>query len=188
MPPASRGQRRAAVGIREQSGQPPQRRRRLERKRVAQPRIRVLPRALGVERRLAHVVETREPAAQRLGHGQIADPQHQVGTLLGRERRAAQQRVVVGYRRDPPTRARQRIGEQRPARRRGELGGGRSERRPALVAASDDHASARGSQQRCELASRRTRWLSRHSRARRACAHRARRRAVRSGHRATDRR
>jgi hypothetical protein len=64
-------------------------------------------------------IRRRGPAsqlAQRLGDRQVADPQDEVGRHRRGERLVAQQRVVVRDRGIPAARARQRIGQQRPAR------------------------------------------------------------------------
>src|SRR5438094_331744 len=55
----------------------------------------VLPGALGVERHLQRVVEPVQPGAQRLGGGEVADPDHQLGPVLLGPAGVAEQRIVV---------------------------------------------------------------------------------------------
>ena len=74
-------------------------------------RRRVLPGALGVERDLRHVVEPREPRAQRLGRRQVADAQHEVG----RDARPRTPRRAAARR---SGRSRRRRGARRTAGRR----------------------------------------------------------------------
>ncbi len=69
---------------------------------------------VGVDEHL-HGVEPREPLAQRLRRRQVADAQDRARAGRLRERRDAQQRVVVGDRAGAAARARERVGEQRPA-------------------------------------------------------------------------
>ena len=97
----------------------------------------VLPGALGVERDLA--ARRAGPAshvAQRLGRRQVADAQHEIGREHAAKRGVAQQRVVVGDRRRAAPRARQRVGQQRPAGRLGE-------RRRGLAASARCRRSSR---------------------------------------------
>ena len=54
--------------------------------------------AVRVERDLRSVRKRRQPAAQRLGRRQIADPEDELGAVVVGERRVAQQQVVVGDR------------------------------------------------------------------------------------------
>ena len=63
-----------------------------------------------------------QPAAQRLGGRQIADPEHEPGAVGVGERRVAQQQVVVGDRRSAAPGAGQRVGKDRDADAGGERG------------------------------------------------------------------
>ena len=132
--PRRRARRSAAAGI--------------ERERVRQRRRRVLPGALGVERDLAHVAQAGEPRAQRLGHGQVADAQHEVGLPATRRsrrraaaRRSARPRPRRGARRDSGS-----ASSGQPAASANAAAASPSEARrarPALVAPGHDDAAPR---------------------------------------------
>ena len=112
---------------------------------------RLVPGAVGIEDDLRRA---RQPGAQRLRGGRVADAQHEVGHVLGREALAAQQHVVVGDHVRAVVRAAAqaggRLGEQRPAERGGQARASGS-RRPVRRApaasrrppAADDHAASR---------------------------------------------
>ena len=51
-----------------------------------------------LDRRICARVRARQPAPQRLRRRQVADPDHDLGRVLGGEARIAQQQVVVGDR------------------------------------------------------------------------------------------
>ena len=116
--------RRSCRRRRHQRGQPPQCRRGLQRERVAQHRRWVLPGALGVERHLRDI-RSGSPASCAAALRPAGRRREAPGRAhLGGELLVAQQRVVVGDRRIPAPRAGQGIGQQRPARRLAERGGG----------------------------------------------------------------
>ena len=121
---------------------------------------RVLPGVLGVEADLQRVVEAVQPAPQRLGGGEVADAQHEVGRVRGRPLGVAQQRVVVRDRGRAAAGAGQRVGEQRDrrpsrrSRRARRAGRGSRSARPATM-----HRARAGLRSRPERLDQRRRRL-----------------------------
>ena len=103
-------------------------------------RVGVLPGRLRVERHLHRVASAGQPGAQRLGGGQVAHAQDQVGAVRGRERFVAQQRVVVGDGRRAAPCAGQRVGQHRVTRWSRP---GRPPRRPGRRTPRPDRTPAR---------------------------------------------